>query len=72
MVEQVHVLLGDGTVMVHDLPLPAGIADRVARDELKLVEPPSAPSDVESGPAEPEAPPAPKARKATKAAVTGE
>lgn len=49
--ETVHVLCDNGSVMPHDLPLPSGIADRVSRGELRLVnadgsaieEPPPAP-----------------------------
>lgn len=39
MTETVHVLCDNGSVMEHDLPLPAGIADRVARGDLRLVNP---------------------------------
>jgi hypothetical protein len=35
--ETVHVLCDNGSVMLHDLPLPAGIADRVAKGYLRLV-----------------------------------
>jgi hypothetical protein len=35
--ETVHVLCDNGSVMLHDLPLPAGIADRVAKGQLRLV-----------------------------------
>ena len=35
--ETVHVLCDNGSVMEHDLPLPSGIADRVARGQLRLV-----------------------------------
>lgn len=35
--ETVYVLVDNGTVMPHDLPLPSGIADRVARGQLRLV-----------------------------------
>lgn len=37
MAETVHILCDNGSVMAHDLPLPSGIADRVARGQLKLV-----------------------------------
>lgn len=33
----VFVLCENSTVMKHDLPLPSGIADRVGRGELRLV-----------------------------------
>lgn len=35
--ETVFVLCDNGAVMPHDLPLPTGIADRVARGQLRLV-----------------------------------
>lgn len=35
--ETVYVLADNGSVMPHDLPLPSGIADRVARGALRLV-----------------------------------
>lgn len=35
--ETVFVLCDNGSVMPHDLPLPSGIADRVARGSLRLV-----------------------------------
>ena len=35
--ETVFVLCDNGSVMPHDLPLPSGIADRVARGDLRLV-----------------------------------
>lgn len=35
--EIVHVLCDNGSVMAHDLPLPSGVADRVARGQLRLV-----------------------------------
>ncbi len=35
--ETVYVLCDNGTVMPHDLPLPSGVADRVGRGELRLV-----------------------------------
>lgn len=35
--ETVYVLCDSGSVMEHNLPLPAGIADRVERGELQLV-----------------------------------
>jgi hypothetical protein len=35
--ETVYVLCDNGAVMPHDLPLPSGIADRVARGQLRLV-----------------------------------
>jgi hypothetical protein len=37
MIEQVFVLCDNGMVMVHDLPLPSGVADRVAKGQLRLV-----------------------------------
>lgn len=37
MAETVYVLCDNGTVMPHDLPLPSGIADRVGRGDLRLV-----------------------------------
>lgn len=37
MAETVWVLCDNGTVMLHDLPLPSGIADRVSRGDLRLV-----------------------------------
>jgi hypothetical protein len=37
MTEKVYVRCEDGSVMPHDLPLPVGIADRVARGDLSLV-----------------------------------
>lgn len=33
----VYVRCDDGSVIKHDLPLPSGIADRVARGQLRLV-----------------------------------
>lgn len=35
--ETVYVKCDNGMVMAHDLPLPSGIADRVARGQLELV-----------------------------------
>lgn len=35
--ETVWVLCDNGAVMAHDLPLPSGIADRVGRGQLRLV-----------------------------------
>jgi hypothetical protein len=35
--ETVFVLCDNGAVMPHDLPLPSGIADRVQRGDLRLV-----------------------------------
>lgn len=37
MAEQAYVRVGDGSVMVHDVPLPSGIADRIERGDLALV-----------------------------------
>lgn len=37
MAEQVFVHCDNGSVMPHDLPLPVGIADRVAKGQLRLV-----------------------------------
>lgn len=56
-----HVLCADGSVIEHALPLPEGIADRVARDELRLANADGS-SLVEAAEQ-----PAPRARKATKA-----
>lgn len=43
--ETVFVLCENGTVMAHDLPLPSGIADRVARKQLHLVNEDGSPLD---------------------------
>lgn len=37
MSSTVFVRCDDGSVMEHDLPLPSGIADRVERGQLRLV-----------------------------------
>lgn len=37
MAEIVYVRCDNGSVMPHDLPLPSGIADRVGRGDLRLV-----------------------------------
>lgn len=64
MTEQVFVLCDNGSVMLHDLPLPHGIADRVARGDLRLVNEDGTP--IEPAEEQPEAPePAPA--KATRA-----
>lgn len=52
--ETVHILCDNGSVIEHDLPLPSGIADRVARGQLRLVNADG--TDLtEEVPAEPEA-----------------
>jgi hypothetical protein len=59
--ETVFVLCDNGSVMAHDLPLPSGIADRVARGQLRLVNEdgtPPAESPAEESPADPDAVPA--------------
>ena len=62
MPETAYVLLSDGSVMAHDLPLPAGIADRIAKQQLSLVnEDGSSLAEAEAEPvADPEPAPAPK------------
>ena len=37
MAETVYIRCDNGSVMEHDLPLPSGIADRVDRGHLRLV-----------------------------------
>jgi hypothetical protein len=37
MGEHVYVRCDNGSIMLHDLPLPSGIADRVSRGSLRLV-----------------------------------
>jgi hypothetical protein len=39
MAETVMIAGENGVAMPHDLPLPSGIADRLARGELTMVEP---------------------------------
>jgi hypothetical protein len=58
MAETVYVLCDNGSVMPHDLPLPSGIADRVGRGDLRLVNADGTPlADGEPEPAaEPEPP----------------
>lgn len=50
----VFVRCDDGSVIEHDLPLPSGIADRVERGQLRLVNADG--TDVEDEPAADEAP----------------
>lgn len=52
MAETVMIAGENGVAMPHDLPLPSGIADRLARGELTMVEP---------GPEKKASPPARKA-----------
>lgn len=37
MVDQVYVVGGNGELMLHDLPLPPGLADRIAAGDVKIV-----------------------------------
>lgn len=61
----VYVRCDDGSVIEHDLPLPSGIADRVARGQLKLVNADgSDPADEPTG--QDTEPPAKPARRRTK------
>jgi len=61
MPETAYVLLSDGSVMAHDLPLPAGIADRIAKQQLSLVNEDGSPlADAAAPVADPEPAPAPK------------
>jgi hypothetical protein len=39
MAETVMIAGENGVAMPHDLPLPSGIADRLARGELTMIEP---------------------------------
>ncbi len=52
----VFVRCDDGSVIEHDLPLPSGIADRVERGQLKLVNADGS-DPADEVPAEPEAKP---------------
>lgn len=56
MSEVAYVLCDNGSVMAHDLPLPSGIADRVARGDLRLVNADGSPLGEPEVPAEPEQP----------------
>lgn len=69
MAETVYVLCESGSVIPHDLPLPAGVADRVERGSLTLVNEDGSPIvevELPAEDAEPEA--APPAKKAAKPA----
>lgn len=62
----VFVRCDDGSVMEHDLPLPSGIADRVERGQLRLVNADGTDPADEAAP-EPEAKPAAsRAKRSTK------
>lgn len=62
--ETVHILCENGSVMVHDLPLPWGIRDRIDKGLIRLVDPRAgavaieapAPAEESAPAAEPEAP----------------
>ena len=49
--DTVHILCENGAVMVHDLPLPWGIEDRLGKGQIKLVEPASLAAAVAEAPA---------------------
>lgn len=70
MAETVYVLCDNGAVMLHDLPLPPGIADRISKGQLSLVNEDGSPI-VAASPEPPAADPvaAAPAKKATKAAA---
>lgn len=37
MAEHVHILGGNGEVILHDLPLPVGLIDRIAHGDVTIV-----------------------------------
>lgn len=71
--ESVFVLCDNGSVMKHDLPLPSGIADRVARKELRLVNEDGTPlAEPEAAPAAPDSDKVPSGSIAVVLAWVGE